>query len=143
MCVCVCSLCSSKSNCEQLKFSLLKKKAFFFSLSLCLAVLFQSLHVSPLNFPLRASVCRWCGESWVMQRDQSCPSDSTSLGTSSKGPCSMATRENEREREIRIYSTYTHLETPLTTCAYTTHHAVLHIAYSTQHSFNKRSLKTG
>lgn len=79
----------------------------------------------------------------MMQQDQSCPSDSTSLGTSSKGPCSMATREREREGEIRIYSTSPHLKTPLTTCACTTHHAVLHIAYSTQHSFSKRSLKTG
>lgn len=34
----------------------------------------------------------WCGENWVMQPDQSCPSDSTSLGTSSKGRCSLATR---------------------------------------------------
>lgn len=37
-------------------------------------------------------VFRWYGESWAMRQDQSRPSDSISLGTSSKARCSLATR---------------------------------------------------
>lgn len=48
----------------------------------------------------------------MMQQDQSCPSDSTSLGTSSKGRCSTAAGERqtrgERERERNQDLQYLH-----------------------------------
>lgn len=101
-----------------------ERQYFFFLFSLTLSVSVSP--TLPLSTSPSSSCCRWCGESWVMQQDQSCPSDSTSLGTSSKGRCSMAT---EREWEREIYST--HLKTPAPTqpimpCSPT--------AYRTQHS---------
>lgn len=107
------------------------------SLSLCVSLFVFPLSTClSLSLSTSARVCRWCGESWVMQPDQSCPSDSTSLGTSSKGRCSVATRERERDQDLQ------HLHSPEDTSYYTSHHAVLPTAYSTQHSFNEL-FKTG
>lgn len=107
------------------------------SLSLCVSRSSSSpSQLVSLSLSTSARVCRWCGESWVMQPDQSCPSDSTSLGTSSKGRCSVATRERERDQDLQ------HLHSPEDTSYYTSHHAVLPTAYSTQHSFNEL-FKTG
>ena len=165
MCVCVCVCVCVQSWQLKVKlrafevFTLEEESLFLFSRAslfqpLCLPVSL-SLSLSPFPcvslfvFPLfnlslslslstSAGVCRWCGESWAMQPDQSCPSDSTSLGTSSKGRCSVATRERERERDQDLQ----YLHSPEDTSYYTSHHAVLPTAYSTQHSFNEL-FKTG
>ena len=134
-CGCACRLCSSKSNCEHLKLSLLKRKI----LSSCgaSACLPFSPHVSLLSRPLPPLTCslslsppcvlqvvwRKLGDAaGIKAVRQTAPS----LGTSSKGLCSPAAGERwrgkEREREMGIYSTCTHLKTPLTT---RTHNAVL------------------
>lgn len=89
---------------------------------------------APLDFPL-SSVRRWCGESWGTRPDQSCPSGSTSLGTSSKGRCSAASSRKKRESSGSAVPA-AHLKTPPSTCLHSPSRSA---PYCLQHPYDRHS----